>query len=308
MISKAKAINANAKIGLFTPSDPIVNHRIEKLRNGIEILRNWGFRVDEPTSEQWEAWSKQRTPKERTDEIHSLLFDSSIEILLATWGGKNCNDLLDLLDYKLFRIKRKPILGVSDVATLLNAISYKSRLVTFYGPNIAGKLDETDEKGLSKLMSDSTNIVTQSLLPNKVTYHIIRSGGCEGQLVGGSLGTYTVGLSGTPYYPNFRKVILFWESSSLDLSQIRQHIQHLRLANAAENIQGVIIGATNKVTENISELDRTLLELFPEDNIPIIRGDFLGHGVYPNPILPIAAKVKLTTDPISLILLDGIVE
>lgn len=300
-MEKPYPLEQGSTIGIFSPADPLNEQRIRRIEKGISILQSWGFNVEAPTVKQLNAWTKFRPPTERAIEITELLNDDSIDALFASWGGKNCNDLLDLFDYRQFRDLKKPIFGVSDIAVLLNAISYNSRIITFYGPNILGKLDETNAKGLELLNSDSD---LKNILPKNVSYTIIRDGNCEGRLIGGSLGTFVLGLSGTKHFPAFKNSILFWETSSLNLFQIRQHLQHLKLANIFQNIKGVIIGATNQILNHEDNFHEMILDLFQNPEIPLIKGDFFGHGHFENPIFPIGAYAYLSTNPVELILTE----
>lgn len=291
-------------IGLFTPSSPLLhNYRVESLLRGVSILREWGFRVTEPTKEQLSGWKRYRSSAERADEFHALLENDEIDVLLSTWGGKTCNELLPLIDYDLVQRSRKPILGVSDVAVLLNAVYSKTGLVTFYGPNIAGKLHETMETHLPLLKARGA--IGRNLIPD-CSYEVVREGTCVGVLVGGSLGTYTIGLAGTEFYPQTPKSILFWETGSLAYEEIRQHLQKLKLVGALKSVVGVLVGNCAQISD-FGLLDKYLSEFFSPPT-PILRGDFLGHGLFPNPTLPIGATVRLDASGQSLILLEEVTE
>jgi len=305
---KPNRVPPNGRVALYNPSDPLLEYRVDFIRRGIETIRAWGFSINDLDHKKVETWSTLQNPAVRAAEIHSLMRDDSVHFLLASWGGKICIDLLPLLDYELLSRAPKPILGVSDIGVLLNAISYKSSLITFYGPNIAGKLHQTAEIGFPLITSPTKEVVGQHLLASNVEARVVRSGSCEGQLVGGSLGTFTLGLSGTPYFPRFGKIILFWESGSLNVWGIKQHLQHLRLVGDLSNVVGVLVGATTKLKaeSDYQVLDHVLLEVFNNTSIPILRGDFLGHGDFPNRTLPIGAKVRLSTDIKNMTLLEPV--
>lgn len=307
---KPKRAQKNGNVSLFHPSDPLVEDRILKINRGIETIRKWGFEVEKPGSNTLGKWALYRTPQDRAAEIHDLLSDDSVDILLATWGGKICLDLLPFLDFQLISDAAKPILGVSDIGVLLNAIAFRSNLITFYGPNIAGKLYESEEKGFPLITSPPKELLGNYLLSKETSSVVVRSGIGEGRLIGGSIGTFTIGLSGTPYFPHFDEVILFLESGSLNNLTIRQHLKKLFLSSSLANVVGIVIGALTQLeTEKEFEtFDRFLLELFDDASIPILRGNFFGHGIFPNLTLPVGANVRLSTDIKNLILLEPICE
>ncbi|MCE7062359.1 LD-carboxypeptidase [Dyadobacter sp. CY343] len=291
-----KAITKGARLGFFSPSDPIYPRRIEFIKNATSILSNWGYKPEEITDQRFEEWSVLRSPATRAQEFHEKLVDNNIDCLMASWGGKNSSDLLTYLDYPLIRKIKKPIVGSSDINVLLNAITHKSGLITFYGPNVLGKLNQTEEIGLPLLLKSKTN--TYNIFPpssnNKLK--ILRTGSCVGRLVGGSLGTFTLGLSGTQFMPVFEKAIFFFETASLDYFRIRQHLQHLNNTKFLRNIVGLIVGVTNQITDgDINLFENMLLELLPND-IPIVTTELFGHGFYYNPTFPIGARMSMDTE------------
>lgn len=290
-----KKITEGAKVGFFSPSDPIYPRRIEFIKLGVEILNEWGYfteLIDDTTLNKWGAL---RPLKERINEVHDKMIDPKIDVLIATWGGKNSSDLLPHLNYNLIRKSRKPIIGTSDIAVLLNAITCYSGLITFHGPNVLGKLNQTKEIGLPLLKDNIKNELNLLGISSNNEMQIYRHGSTTGRLVGGSLGTFTLGLSGTKYMPNFDQIIFFFESASLDYFKTRQHLQHLKLTGFIERVVGVIIGAMTKIDKHLSNDFLNMINHFFADHIPIIKCDVFGHGFYHNPTFPIGMKAKIDT-------------
>lgn len=294
-----KKIHKGAKLGFFSPSDPIYPRRVEFIKKAVLILSYWGFKTESITDKMFEEWSVLRSPSARANEFHKKLKDSEFDCLMATWGGKNSSDLLKLLDYQLIQKLKKPIIGSSDIGVLLNAITHKTGLVTFYGPNVLGKINQTEEIGLPVLVRDreyQPNLFPTDSL-NKVK--VVRGGICEGRLIGGSLGTFTLGLSGTEFIPQFNKTIFFFETASLDYYRIRQHLQNLNNTKFLKKITGVIVGVTNQIKEDSIELfEKMLLEFFPK-SVPLITTELFGHGFYYNPTFPIGRKIKIDTSKVT---------
>lgn len=291
-----KKISKGAKFGFFSPSDPIYPRRIEFIKLGVKIINDWGFQTEVISDSQLSEWAVYRNPQMRADEFHLKLKDPTIDGLIATWGGKNSNDLLPLIDYSLVRKFKKPIVGSSDIAVILNAITWKTDLVTFYGPNVLGKFNQTKEYGFPFLIKNTYKNIP--LFPNEYNakFKVLRKGKVEGILIGGSLGTFTLGLSGTSYMPQFKNMIFFFESSSLDYFRIRQHIQNLKINNFLKNVSGLIVGVTEHITnETRNQFENMLLEFFPGE-IPIILCNYFGHGFYYNSTFPIGSKLKIDTN------------
>jgi muramoyltetrapeptide carboxypeptidase len=298
-ITLPNAITKGAKFGFFSPSEPIYPRRVEFIKKAVEIIHDWGFLAEEITEEMFQDWSVLRSPKVRADELHEKLVNAEFDGLIGTWGGKNSNDLLSLLDYELIRKINKPIIGSSDIGVLLNAITKRTQLVTYYGPNVLGKLNQTEEKGMPLLFDPLEKTV--SLFPNlrKDKIKILRHGKCEGRLVGGSLGTFTLGLSGTDFMPKYDKTIFFFESASLNYFRIRQHLQNLKTTGFTQNVVGLIVGATIQINdESIIPFEEMLSDLFSGD-IPIVTTEMFGHGFYYNPTFPIGRLLNMDTAELS---------
>ncbi|WP_020586339.1 S66 peptidase family protein [Desulfobacter curvatus] len=292
-----KRINEGGTVGFFAPSDPVLPRRIEYVNKGIDLLKSWGFFPETIEDEVFNKWETLRTTQERITEFNSKLQNPKLDILIAVWGGKNSNDLLEKLDYGLIRKNNKPIIGTSDIAVLLNAITEHSRIVTFHGPNVLGKLNQTKETGLP-FNNLSYSKITQ-LLPKKdeCRIHTIQPGKSVGTLVGGSLGTFTLGLSGTKNMPSFEKIIFFFESASLDYYKTRQHLQHLKMTGFAKKVVGVIVGAMTKIDKQEFEVfEKFLIDYFENKKIPILSTNAFGHGFYYNPTFPIGLRVTLNTE------------
>ena len=69
------------------------------------------------------------------EDLHDAFLDSTVDVILATIGGFNSNELLPYLDYDLIAKHQKIICGYSDTTAILNAIYAKTGLVTYMGPS-----------------------------------------------------------------------------------------------------------------------------------------------------------------------------
>ena len=289
------AINRNPRIGFFSPSVPLLDHRIRFIKEGIDKLTSWGYQVQSISERQFLEWKNLRSASVRKKEIYDLLADNSIDILFSVWGGKNSNDLIETLDYVFIRNNAKPIIGVSDVCVLLNAITSQARIVTYHGPNVVGKLNQTKANELAIMTS---SIKELKLVPDDYDEDltVVRHGVCKGNLVGGSLGTFTIGLSGTRYMPDFDNILFFFESASLDYYQIKQHLKALSLTGFSNRVAGLFVGNLSKVNnDQLPDLYKLLCKFTPNSSIPIIKSNLFGHGEFYNPCFPIGAVTYIDT-------------
>jgi muramoyltetrapeptide carboxypeptidase len=302
-------ITSGSTIGIFSPSEPVSEYRRGKFDNGVKILQENGFNVKFAkncfTSTSYTAGSI----SQRVDDFMSLINDEEVNLLLSSWGGKSCNHLIEKLDYDRIRAAKKPILGFSDACSLLNVITYESNLITFYGPNVAGKLDETKHANLSLLkrsdFSQTGNLLGDISLVEPV---ILKSGTGRGHLVGGNLNTFVLGSGlsriGKDYYDG---AILFWEETSMPAQIIDQYLTALKNYGVLNRLSGMVIG--NFLYDDPQEWKRAdvfevIQDIFEEYDYPILYCPTFGHAKLDNPIIPIGAQCNLDADN-SLLSLDG---
>jgi len=308
---KVKKINTGSTIGVFSPSEPIGVTRVSRFKSGISILESNGFKVKLAKNALKVTNYTAGSVLERVADIHELLEDNEVDALVSSWGGKSCNQLVNYIDYKLVKEKKKPILGFSDAAVLLNNITAKTGLVTFYGPNVLGKLDETEHENLSILKG---NFYAGNLLGkvDKVNTKTIFEGKVEGKLIGGNLSTFVLGVvcSDIPdsYYDG---AIFFWEDAGNAAQIINQYLTAISNRGIFDRISGMIIG--DFITEDLNEWKRTddfasLIEVIGNHKFPILYAPTFGHKKLENPLLPIGAKCKLDTNNYSLTLIEKIAE
>jgi len=307
---KAKSIEKNAQIGVYSPSEPISKTRESRFRQGVEVLESHGFKVKIARNALKCTNFTAGTVEDRLSDISSLLSDRETSVLFASWGGKSCNQLVGGLDYRLLQETRKPILGFSDIGVLLNNITARTGLITFFGPNVLGKLDETCHSGLSILQTKNN---TSNLLGNtsQVPCKALRNGIAEGHLIGGNLSTFVLGVvcSDVPdsYYDN---AILFWEDAGNTTQIINQYLTAISNRGIFHRIRGMIIG--DFLTEEPLDWKKaddfsSVMSAVGNCDIPVLYAPTFGHKKLENPILPIGARCRLDVSECALNLLTPVV-
>ena len=151
-------------IGIYSPSEPITEERLPRFNKGISVLSSHGYTVKYGDNVFKQNAYMAGTIKERINDINMLLSNNNVKAIMTSWGGKSCNQLLPYLDYGLIAKQRKPIMGFSDGCVLLNSITYKTGLITFHGPNVAGKLYETKHSDMSLLVEPFKSLKDINLL------------------------------------------------------------------------------------------------------------------------------------------------
>jgi len=307
-IIKPNALEKNSTIGIFSPSEPISKERENKVNNGIEFLEKKGYSVVKGKNWLKGNYYMAGTPQDRVHDIHSLLNNDSVELLFATWGGKNENQILPLLDYKLIQSKRKIFVGISDTTCLANAIYAKTGLINFLGPNIIGKLDESEYSDLKFLQSKAKE---QVLIDSHDTELILKKGDAKGRLIGGTINSFILGVVGTQFEPKIDGSILMLETGSRTPQELDQLLTYMINTGKFNKIGGLIICNIDNCKDKRDWGGRSAIDIFLEKfshiNIPIIHTQIIGHGKLKNPILPIGAMCYLNASNGTLITQESVV-
>jgi len=312
----ANALTNGGTIGLFSPSEPVGGGRLARLTGNLDRLRKVGFRIVESEGMKKISAYTAGSVADRVKDIHALIADPEIDCLLATWGGKQCNELLAWLDFDAIGEAQKPVIAFSDGCVLLNAITSRTGLVTFHGPNVAGKLDESEHWDMSLLDGSRATYGFDvfALSGQRENVEVWRPGIAEGRLFGGNLNTFVLGLVGTSFLEISEPILFFWESLGDRPQIIHQQLTCLVNAGWFDHIVGMVVGDLFVDPEpegcewkNRSARDATLNAL-DSFTFPILKCDTFGHRRLENPIVPIGPRCELDTTKRAVKLLDMIVK
>lgn len=310
MMLRPKSLPSDARIGIFSPSEPVGHQRKDRVQGGIAILEDKGFTCRPATN--WLAQSAYTAGSitDRVNDLHQLLADDSVHALLSSWGGKSCNQLVTHIDLALMAEARKPIFAFSDGCVLLNLATGQTGLTTFYGPNVLGKLHETRHADLAiarghRLSSDVLGDPTSE-------DRVLRSGVGEGRLFGGNLSTFALGAAALPSLSDlWNEGIFFWEELSMPAQLIDQFLTSLRNLGLFRRLNGMVIGkfvAEDPQEWKRADSFRVVEAVLNGCNFPVYYRPSFGHGKLENPILPIGARCRLDTSEGTLRLLEPVVE
>ena len=290
----AKRLKEGGTIGIFTPSEPITEERYTRLRDNARNLEKSGYQVRFAPS--WRCANSYAAGKitERVDDIHSLLADPGVDLLMASWGGKSSIQLVPHLDYELLKTAKKPVSAFSDGCVFLNAITAKTGLITFYGPNVLGKLDESEFSDLSDFRTAGLRDGSIIKLQGQETDTIVPGVG-EGILLGGNLSSFTISVIGSSTPCPSPECILAFESGPKTPQEFDLLVSTIRASALFSSIRGMVFGDvpikqdTRWGPGNLSDI---LVSIFGDCTFPIIHAPVFGHRDLPNPILPIGCKVR----------------
>jgi muramoyltetrapeptide carboxypeptidase len=293
---KPHALVPGDRLALVAPASPFIR---EEFDAGLEELRRLGF---EPVYDDrvfarrgyvagdaglraamiHEAW---RDPQirgiigVRGGYGHEAWRDPEIRGIIGVRGGYGSAQILPMLDPDAARRARKPLVGYSDLTSLLTFLTTGCGLVAFHGPMLAGRL------GRSEAGYDRESFVNAlcrreplgEMAPPAV--ESVHSGEAAGPLLGGTL-TQLVASLGTPFAfapPN--GYVLFIDEVGERPYRLDRMITQLRQAGLLARASAIVVGELPKCEEPAGEptaaaVIADVLEAFPG---PVVIGFPSGH-------------------------------
>jgi muramoyltetrapeptide carboxypeptidase len=242
--------------------------------------------------------------------------DPSVRMLKIEADGDFRKGLLKpkirIMGHWLERAGFRPGNHVHVIAVLLNAITAKTGLLTFHGPNIVGKLEETDHSDLGlvrePIIGRGSNLLAGA---SKVQTRCVKPGIGRGRLFGGNLNCFVLGLACSSINLDFFDGgIFFWEDLGLTPRQINQYLTALHNIGLFDRISGMVVGEfITPESENRVSSDPFEALIYPmrDYNFPVFYAPLFGHRKLENPIFPIGAMCELDATAGILLLLEDCV-
>jgi len=239
------------------------------------------------------------TPKQRAEDINNMFNNKDIDAIWGYQGGETAIQTLSLLDFDAIKENPKLFLGMSDIDVLLLVINKMTGLITFNTPDSKmGRDLDLDFDYSRKSFVERLFEGSKEIKPNS-EWKCVRKGKATGKLIGCNI-TSILKLNRTKYFPDFDNSILFLESYTLNVEEIRHKLDQLKQIGVFDKIKGIVIGfmysfqdKEQRKEKNINvDFEDMVLEITKEHDIPILKINEFGHRCQ-NAFLPIGAKVML---------------
>lgn len=252
----------------------------------------------------------------RVADLEAAFTDETVNAILTTIGGFNCNELLPYLDYDKIASNQKIFCGYSDTTALLNAIYTKTGMQTYMGPSFSSfKMIEAQDyqtKAWLKALTQNQYELTPSTewssdawyLPDcprqffKTNWKVYQHGLAKGTAIGGNISTFNL-LTGTEFAPKPEKYILFLEEAEDDdYMIIARHLA--AIFQAYPSPQAVLFGRFPKETKMTEEILLAILEKHPIlKTIPVLYDLDFAH-TQPLFTVTIGGQVSVDTHVLSI--------
>lgn len=263
--------------------------------------------------------------EDRIEDLHDAFKDKNVKAILTVIGGFNVNQILDYIDYDLIKNNPKIICGYSDITALLEAITTKTGLVTYYGPHFStfgiklGNEYTIDYFKKMLIENDSVEVKASDKWSNDLWFldqdkrefennnglEVINYGSGTGAIIGGNLCTLNL-LQGTSYMPKANAIILFIEDDEENhetfTKTFDRDLESLLQCLGKENIKGIVVGRAEKNCHMNYDKWKMIFATKKElEDIPIVINSDFGHT---NPMMTIplggTANVNVTKERISI--------
>jgi muramoyltetrapeptide carboxypeptidase len=282
---KPRAVRKGDCIAVAAPGFAVDPARLE---SGAERLRAAGFRVcwrpDVLAQEGYLAGSDAR----RAAELMQWIRDDGVAAIVCARGGWGAQRVLARLDAARVREARKPLVGFSDVTTLLLWQLRRAGLAGFHGPMLEREAGPSDAE-LERLVRA---LAGEPLPPLAGAGR--RGGRAEGRLVGGSLTLLAASL-GTPWEVDTRGAIVAFEEIGEKPYAIDRDLHHLAAAGKLDAAAGFAVGSLlgcedpKRATPTADEVVFGVLSRWKK---PLVTGLPFGHA-QPNLVWPVGVRAAL---------------
>lgn len=288
-------LQPGARVALVAPAGTLAGP--EDVERGEENARALGW---EPRTGA-NVMKKHRyfagTDAERLHDLNDAIRDDDIDAIWCLRGGYGAMRLLPEVDFDALSRRPKPIIGFSDLTSLLAAVSGCSRIICYHGPTARMRLTDFSRASLLAAVTDGRNPCGKA-----ANARVIRPGSAEGRLIGGNL-ALVAAMVGTRFAPDLDDSILFLEDVGERTYRVDRMLRQVYLSGALDRCRGIVFGECSECYDSVGsgarELDEILAEISELVDVPCISGAPIGH-IDDQWTLPVGARASLDTRTLTL--------
>ncbi len=308
MALKPPKLKKNSHIRIIAPASP---PNLKNLTIGAEKLRKMGLRVSfgDNIRKTKQIGYLSAPDNDRATELMEAFKDDSVDAIFAARGGYGSMRILPLMDFDVIKEHPKIFVGYSDITALHVAINQKADLITFHGP-MPGADFNIMHKNIIKNM---LNVLQGKLLDLTPQITTIVGRVVEGTSTGISAGTnfsLVTSLVGTEFQMNANEKILFLEDVSTSIYDIDRYMAELWLSKILYKIKGLVFGDFVSIPMDEGpnpSIQEVIYNYVNKMKKPVMYGLPFGHGDE-QMIIPLNAKIKISTYEPSIVLTENVVD
>ncbi|MBH9552637.1 S66 peptidase family protein [Inhella gelatinilytica] len=286
-----RALEPGACLGVIAPAGPPKAGALEAVPAQVAAL-GYRAKIFPGCAGPAELGFLAASDAQRVADVHAALLDPEVDALLCLRGGYGCLRVVDRMDRELLRSHPKPLIGYSDITTLL-ALWAQEGLAGWHAPMPAsdwgqpGGEDDRDRLGAALRSGCGPGWHRQSPELHPLSRRGVADREVCGPLLGGNLAVWASGL-GTGTLPDPRGALLFFEDIGEEPYRVDRFLTQLRLAGHLDAAAGFVVGRFSEAPDATAVLAAHLHPL----GKPVLAGWPSGHG-QPNWPLPIGVRLTL---------------
>jgi muramoyltetrapeptide carboxypeptidase len=291
-------------VGVIAPASSWEN-RSELLR-GVAGLEAWGLRVKLGAHVNDRHGYMAGRDEDRAADIHAMLVDPEVKVIVCLQGGYGTPRLIPLLDEAAFRTGAKAICGYSDLTTLHLAAWQWGNVISFYSNGAAGvgapEVTDFSKESLHRALFSEEPFGPIGPDPDDPYVRTVVGGRVTGRLAGGCAGLLASAI-GTRLQPDLRGRIVILEEIEIEGYTLDGIFTHLRNAKLFDGAAGIVVGdLTTKWSGGIAELstEDIVEEVLAPLGLPLVFGVPIGHGKH-HATVPLGAMATLDADAGTLV-------
>jgi muramoyltetrapeptide carboxypeptidase len=289
---KPRALAPGDRIAVVAPASAFNRDEFDR---GIDEIRRLGFT---PVYDE-SVFSRHRylagTADVRARGLRAAWRDDSIAAVIGVRGGYGSAQILPLLDVDEARRARKPLIGYSDLTSLLTFLTMGCGIVAFHGPMLVGRLG----RGAEGYDADSfVKALCRREPMGELTapgVESIRDGEAKGPLFGGTL-TQLLASLGTPFaFSPPAGYVLFLDEVGERPYRLDRMVTQLRHTGLLARASAVVIGELPRCDEPAGDVTarEVVADLFEDFTGPVLLGFPSGHTVGPAMTLPFGVTCRV---------------
>jgi muramoyltetrapeptide carboxypeptidase len=292
---RPRAVRPGDRLAVVAPASPFARDEFDA---GIAEVRRLGF---EPVFDE-RVFARRGfvagDPGLRARALRDALADPSIAGVLCVRGGYGSVQVLPLLDPSEIVGARKPIVGYSDITSLLVFVTGHAGLVAFHGPTVAGRLGR-GERGYDR--ATFLAALCQAAPMGEVgagSLGTLKRGEATGPLFGGTLTQLLASLA-TPFaFDPPAGHVLFIDEVNERPYRLDRMITQLRLSGLLERASGVVLGELPGCDEpgGVPTARSAVEEALAGFTGPVVMGLPSGHTAGAALTLPLGVRARVVAD------------
>ncbi len=283
-------IKTGDKIWIVSPAGKI---KKKNVLPAVSWFQKQGYTVEIGKHAFQEYFQFAGTIEQRLEDFQTALNDPDCRAIICSRGGYGAVQIVEQLDFSLFKKYPKWIVGFSDITVLHNCLS------SLGYASIHGAMPRyfLDEKG-----NTTNKLVTLiDLLSNKASSYTINADGinkqgiAEAELTGGNLSIIS-SLMGTPFELDMNGKILFIEDINEYLYKVDRIMYQLKLSNKLSQLKGLLVGEFTDMKDKTNPFGKSIKDIIfdavADYDYPVCFNFPAGHGAE-NVALSFGEKYRL---------------